>query len=80
MWVVEVEEHQSDLVDQMCEQKIVAGKKKSQHVDVEADARYVVACHIVRKKISEVKKHNEKKRCVNLHRPQVHLVEAKGTR
>jgi len=79
MWVVEVEEHHNDLVDQMCEQKIVVGKKKSQHVDVEVDAWYVVACHTVRKKISEVKKHNEKKRYVNLHHPRVHLVEVKGT-
>jgi len=49
MWVVEVEEHHSDLVEQMCEQKTVARKKKSQHVDVEVDARYVVACPLQEK-------------------------------
>jgi len=45
----------------MCELEIVTGKKKSQHVDVEAYAWYVVACHTIRKKVSEVKKHNEEK-------------------
>jgi len=50
MWMVEVEEHHSDLVDQMCKEETVDGKKKTQHVDMEVDVGLLVACHTVREK------------------------------
>jgi len=50
MWMVQVEEHHSDLVDQMCKEETVDGKKKTQHVDMEVDVVLLVACHTVREK------------------------------
>jgi len=45
-----MEEHHSDLVDQMCKEETVDGKKKTQHVDMEVDVGLLVACHTVRRK------------------------------
>jgi len=47
MWMVEVEEHHSDLVDQMCKEETVNGKKKTQHVNMEVDAGLLEACHTI---------------------------------
>ena len=50
MAMVEVEEHRSDLVDQMCKEETMDGKKNTQHVDMEVDVGLLVACHTVRRK------------------------------
>jgi len=80
MWLVEVEEDRSDLIDQMVGHETVHGKKKTQHPDAEVEAQYLVTCHTVSEKIRQMKIHDKKYRCVNLHRHRLHLVKAKGSR